>query len=542
MSGPTCSSQRFPLEPAHPVVARDSTLFVAGDRFTYPALERIETGFTHFVTAADLDAALKTSRAASAQWRSSASESSELRIAILGTSSAAGCGAAEDVRGAGKEDSRRPGSDLFRFDKWGRLTAGLDQTCLIERSWGRHLADYLSRHLPSASPTVHIAAKNAVPASFFSRCTSRHLYSNPHVVLLDVLTNFFDGNDQTLVSLVEAVRRAAPTAAIAFVMWPSQYQLKSGVRSGKVQKMLAAAAQTGVDALRVDLVLRVLSSRGLALSIGERGPFKLYAQRNADQVHPSPLGHQLLGAIAARFVAKRLADAACQKHAHEPSASPGLSEAPLLWERCFDVADRMPVQLSGSWRLVDEGGAKGVRKLGYLSTAVGDTLRIGPLQGPPSLSCALLRVTLGYKLSASRSGQGKFNVTCTGCSCARMHSRQERYDFYPFPYVDTDAREARNSDVLKANATITAETEFFLLWRPMCFLDVLHLERERTPMQRRNRPTRIRIDSLSLTQTDQELLSEVRSSAKPSTEPIKRIRALRVYRLLNQSIECAENS
>ena len=108
-----------------------------------------------------------------------------------------------------------------------------------------------------------------------------------------------------------------------------------------------------------------------------------------DQVHPSPVGHQLLGAIAARFVAKRLADAACEQQAGDNAAHhnalptpPPPSRAVVgaipspLWEQCFSVADQMPVRLSGSWRLVDEGGrSKGVRKLGYLSTAVGDTLR-----------------------------------------------------------------------------------------------------------------------------------------------------------------------
>ena len=283
---------------------------------------------------------------------------------------------------------------------------GLDRACLVERSWGRHLLDYLSRHLrhTGATPSVHIAAKNAVPASFYERCTARHLPANTHVVLLEVLTNLFRANVRTIVSLVAAVRRAAPQAAIVFVMWPSQYQLRySGGGSGKVQMMLDAAAQSGADVLRADVLLRPLARRGAVL----RGafPFKLYAQRNADLVHPSPVGHQLLGAIAARFVAKRLADAACEHRAggnaahhnahhhayhHPPPPPPPPSRAVTvaaavagsavpstrLWEQCFTVADQMPVRLSGSWRLVDEGGlSKGLRKLGYLSTAVGDTLR-----------------------------------------------------------------------------------------------------------------------------------------------------------------------
>ena len=34
-----------------------------------------------------------------------------------------------------------------------------------------------------------------------------------------------------------------------------------------------------------------------------------------------------------------------------------------------------------------------------------------------------------------------------------MYTRPERYDFDPFPYVQTDARYARNGDVTRANAT-----------------------------------------------------------------------------------------
>lgn len=328
----------------------------------------------------------------------------------------------------------------------------LDRACLVERSWGRHLLDYLSRHLryTGATPTVHIAAKNAVPASFYERCTARHLPADPHVVMLEVLTNLFSAHVRTIVSLIAAVRRAAPKAVVVLIMWPSQYQLRYSGGSGRVQMMLDAAAQTGVDVLRADVLLRPLATSKHRLR-GAAFPFKLYAQHNADLVHPSPVGHQLLGALAARFVAKRLADAACeQAGAATEHASPTASQDTTgrhatrsrLWEQCFDVADQMPVQLSssGSWRLVDEGGAKGVRKLGYLSTAIGDTLRIGPLRGPVTRHCALLRVTLGYQLSARRTDHGAANISCSGCDCARMYSRPERYDFYPFPLVHTDAR------------------------------------------------------------------------------------------------------
>ena len=486
-----CGSGPPSLEPAHPALHRRSTLFVAGDRFTYAPLARINVTFARSLTCATLDTAMNASDAARAQWRAIAFLPSGPRIAILGTSPTAGCGAAEDVPGAGRSFERG---------------VGLARTCLVERSWGRHLLDYLNRHLrhTGAAPSVHIAAKNAVPASFYERCTARHLPADTHVVLLEVMTNLFRANVRTIVSLVAAVRRAAPNAAVAFVMWPSQYQLRyGGGGSGRVQMLLDAAAQAGADVVRADLLLRPLARRG-ALPRGAF-PFKLYAQRNADLVHPSPVGHQLLGAIAARFVAKRLADAACDQLAGgdgpaasgialppppppppPPSGAVAMSSHTVpsrLWEQCFTVADQMPVLLSGSWRLVDEGDvSKGVHKLGYLSTAVGDTLRIGPLRGPTPRRCALLRVTLGYQLSAARTDLGALRISCRGCACARMYTRPERYDFDPFPFVHTDARYARNGDVTSANATVTAETDFFLLWHgdTPCYVDVLHAERDRS--------------------------------------------------------------
>ena len=149
-----------------------------------------------------------------------------------------------------------------------------------------------------------------------------------------------------------------------------EHDFARGGGSGRVQMLLDAAAQSGADVVRADLLLRPLARRG-ALPRGAF-PFKLYAQRNADLVHPSPVGHQLLGAIAARFVAKRLADAACDQLAgsNGPAANGiALPPPPLLdavamsshtvlsrlWEQCFTVADQMPVLLSGSWRLVAGG-------------------------------------------------------------------------------------------------------------------------------------------------------------------------------------------
>ena len=67
----------------------------------------------------------------------------------------------------------------------------------------------------------------------------------------------------------------------------------------------------------------------------------------------------------------------------------------------------MPVRrpLTGSWRLLDEGGDKGVTKLGLLSTRLGDTVEVnlGVLCAGDGTGSALVR--MGYHMS-TRPGQG----------------------------------------------------------------------------------------------------------------------------------------
>ena len=75
------------------------------------------------------------------------------------------------------------------------------------------------------------------------------------------------------------------TLTLTPTRWPSQYQLRySGGGSGKVQMVLDAAAQSGADVLRADVLLRPLARRGAVPRGGF--PYKLYAQRNADLVPP----------------------------------------------------------------------------------------------------------------------------------------------------------------------------------------------------------------------------------------------------------------
>ena len=53
------------------------------------------------------------------------------------------------------------------------------------------------------------------------------------------------------------------------------------------------------------------------------------------------------------------------------------------WEVCWGGrALPRAAPLNGTWSLVDDGGHKGVSKLGLASTAVGERAALGPLPGP----------------------------------------------------------------------------------------------------------------------------------------------------------------
>ena len=118
------------------------------------------------------------------------------------------------------------------------------------------------------------------------------------------------------------------------------------------------------------------------------------------------------------------------------AASASLAPAGVApaWEQCH-TAETMPVVAGAPapWRLVDEGGAKGVKKLGLLSKTIGDRLLIGPIgaelqqQERQRLLDGLmtrrgwhpkLTVELGYLL-APREDFGALVLQCYNCTCKR---------------------------------------------------------------------------------------------------------------------------
>jgi hypothetical protein len=457
-------------------------LIVHKELQTFPPLELLQHPTHQLLNATTLDRYDEWQEAASIRWSGAARAGAnrQLRVHVIGTSPTAGCGAAEDVNGGGPAHNR---------------SVGLSRMCDTTRGWPRHMQDFLSRLLAERAPQVEVSFKSAAAANYFERCVSSRITPQTDVVLLEVLTNVF-GSD--LVSLLRHVQHAAPSAAVVFVMWPSATILNGGFRNPhadpNVNAMLAAARSEGADVLDFAELLRDLRRQG-------HGGF--YAQANRDAVHPNPQTHQLLGAVAARFVARRLRDAECRSGNATAGGAGALSNGMRRqgwdWEVCYNSPGQMPVEKSSvGFSLVDEGGDKGVRKMGLVSHHVGDRLSLGPLVGPSWRNCSMLSMSVGYLLSTTRLHQGAFSVECTGCDCAPIHNPYQS-ELYPFPLVQTDARVASSPQYWHTNVSITASTEWWVLWTAasQCRVHITHRRSAAEDAALYNQ-SRIRIDSFHM--------------------------------------------
>ena len=103
------------------------------------------------------------------------------------------------------------------------------QRCDALSSWTRILHDQLVAAFGGQTERVEMAVwgKSAIRANYFTWCTSAKVPATSHVVLLEVQANLWFAGQRScprcaasLESLVEHVRRAAPSAAIMFVGWP----------------------------------------------------------------------------------------------------------------------------------------------------------------------------------------------------------------------------------------------------------------------------------------------------------------------------------
>ena len=345
--------------------------------------------------------------------------------------------------------------------------------CVVGYGWARLVVDHLRWQLRGAQDVVVDASvwyKNAVPPDFFAKCTERFTATGPGIILLEVCTTAW-GGEEPLVRLLRAIRGVSPHKAVSFVCW----QPRTAGGHAQVEVVRKVAQREGADVLDVSFILR-------AQKMDVRS---LYG----DAIHPNVFGHDILAASAARFVAQGLmrggtracdGSTAARHHVDAPGAS---TERRL--EFCFSSADEIPVlppATTSSWAVVDEGGGKGVRKLGWVSTRIGDELTIGPVPNDESeqtdVKCATTRIDLGYLMSARRDHQGAFDIACEGCDCASIASGGAKYQF---PRVETDPRRSNAQEaaaVVGMNATVTVATSFDVLLhdrrKDACYLKVRH--------------------------------------------------------------------
>ena len=501
---------------------RTTAIAIKGVMQHYDALLRNETEFPlqgrARLTRETVDSVLQSYELESA-WMGVAKRSRRgrtLHVVVLGFSTANGCGS-RDIG-----DGRK----------------GI--VCDPASSWGRRMSDALqarlsnSRSFGETRVRTNIYAKNAVHISFFDHCTSRMVPSDADVVVLEAGSNMFDADsgDTGLYTVVPAIRKAAPHAAISMVAWVDSTTMID--RSQPLRKLLMRDGEAlHADLLDVPRLLRLLALDWKACNRSSKTLIAQWYANNGTDHHPNARGHQLIAEVVARHILQRLVNASESMPIHGHPALPevavgavAVSSAPPN-EVCFNSADEMRVHaVRGGWRLVDEGSAKkGVQKLGWLSTQPGDEIDFVsvPIANPNAKQAAHSPVCntarLGYLLTTDRP-QGAFHISCVGsCACSGVSratsfwvkASRSQSGVFPFPRISTDANKYLSKfnaeHQLGRNLSVTAVTEFTMLHRgarneSSCLLRVRH-ERERAAMLLSTGPadpttlSRVRLDSLS---------------------------------------------
>ena len=413
----------------------------------------------------------------------------------------------------------------------GSVTAGCGAAypslkCNSLTSWTRMLHDNLVAEL-GRNIEVQVWGKNAIRASYFTQCTSEKLPENTNVVLLELQPNLWVHGQlrcsycaQYLEEVIDHVRRAAPRAAIALIGWPIQ-----DLRPERIESVIRqVAVGRGIDAWFASpwthhpALAGFLSSRNISMGDGLPG-------LRADPVHPNMLGHALLANGASRLIMERLRE----RPRCEGVASPHPSQ-PNVQEWCYLSADQIPLRSTSSakvgksptnapgladgrgnanggrlgWSLVDEGGSKGVKKLGFLSTLeYGSPLILGPLP-----RCSELFLSLGV-LQSWRTDFGALSVGCTGpCICAPLPCAFTDRCASKSIIVQTSSARRRygSGRVELENATITVTHSLKVLTpnymnlslsNSSCYLKVAHVATHILPAPP-SKHTRVRVDSLAL--------------------------------------------
>ena len=394
----------------------------AGALTAYPELER-HLNISTIKRLRAMQAACVSPPSADAAWNAARRRIDRRRrtsVGVLGCSTSAGCGALSP-----------------------------SMRCSMPLSWGRRAHDALASAMREASVSVEtsIFQKNGVEANFFFGCTHELLPDRPDVVIVEVLQNIYtSGLDSLIKGLVSAIRDAAPGVPIVFLAWLKLSRFGEGPGQ-TVPRLRQLAATMGFDVADVPAVLRGGLSVDRCSSDRECTRHKIYVKelfaRNSHGLnhHPNALGHDFLGNIAALCIARRLTGPrriGSQPGGDADGKKP--TSGSVAEEQCYTSADTMPVINLGGFVLQDDGGHKGVKKLGYSSRRVGDMLSLGPLQVHPHVdgvpdtrSCrSVMRVRLGYLIS-THPGMGELHAECAGgCSCRPIKSTFLRGEL-PFP-------------------------------------------------------------------------------------------------------------
>ena len=438
-----------------------------------------------------------------AEWQRavrSATTSGVFRIVVLGASPTAGCGSVD----AGGNESHK--------------------LCSLPHSWGRRMHDAVVRatrgaRLWTLPIETRIYSKNAVTAEYFAHCTSEMVPASANLVLLETGTNLWGLtpaiNARVLETTAAAIRRTAPSAVLAFALWPHNEMRKRVLIPRLVRSV---AARVNVSAIEVfdGADEPWIEDEAANETYHCRPRCSMYGNRGRDIVHPGPKGHVVLARRVASFVVGSLLAASCTRAGATAAAAPSTADEtrasggasgtdPKGWadqELCFPSAELLPLSRGGaaaaapggSWELRDEGGEKGVPKLGLVSSRASRylplptvTYRYLPLPQVPKLGLvssragdalrlelrpeelhrlaarcdnATLRARLGYLLSPAPS-QGRLRVECRGaCGCARSAGTFAD----AFPLIETSLERSDLGRVNGVNMTVTATADFLLAY------------------------------------------------------------------------------
>ena len=364
----------------------------------------------------------------SSSWRrvlAQASRSGVLRVVILGASPTTGCGAAD-------------------FGNASRL-------CSTRLSWGRQMHDALTRSLSGVTglalrTETRIYARNAVRTDFFATCTREMVPRESSVVLLETGTNLWgttdEENEQQLTATAAAIRRAAPSAVLVFVVWPHNEFRKRVAGPALVRRV---AEKHNIEAVWVlDGPLPPWPKAVEAAPCDSGRDWRcaprccLYGQEGRDLVHPNARGHALMAQRAAGLLASRVLAAWCADD--DGAAASATPRAPRAAEHggasndevCYPTADVLPrprdaaaasSSSSSSWELRDE--ARGTR----LPCAA---RMCRPVRPAPALRAPLTaRPPLGRAPStrgcASWGSSRRASARCCSWRCGRAWGRAWRW-------------------------------------------------------------------------------------------------------------------